>query len=352
MEQALQLGNKAEPIYRDLLRKISSGELQPNRRMPTEQETADEYGVSRMTARKALQCLAEEGLIERRQGAGSFVAAQENDQATNKVVSIMYGQDMSRLPAIHDRVMRQGFILSFFSQYRTHWDPDLEALFLRQVAKQQHQALLAFCSPILHDNKHNEPLLREIEAAGVRVIHYHPFSLELPEQSYLMPDFAKAGYLAAVRLLMSGRRPAYFACMEHDGPAFHLMRQGFMEALRALGELDGDESRHFLEIPEYLEDPAHWAEAPVEKGAGIACGGYDRTRLVAEALQRDNLRLPEDVGLVAIEDPVECTPPVDSVDRVDFGGSQILNRVIDLATAPQFDGIHELIAPRLIKGDQ
>jgi GntR family transcriptional regulator len=41
--------------------------------LPTEQTLCDQFGVSRITVRRALADLAEQGYIERRQGVGSFV---------------------------------------------------------------------------------------------------------------------------------------------------------------------------------------------------------------------------------------------------------------------------------------
>lgn len=41
--------------------------------LPTEVEVAEQFGVSRMTARKAFENLVHAGLIDRRKGAGSFV---------------------------------------------------------------------------------------------------------------------------------------------------------------------------------------------------------------------------------------------------------------------------------------
>jgi GntR family transcriptional regulator len=66
------------PLYyqlENLLReKILSGAFAAGDRLPTESELIQQYGVSRITVRQALTALAEEGLIERQQGRGTFVA--------------------------------------------------------------------------------------------------------------------------------------------------------------------------------------------------------------------------------------------------------------------------------------
>ncbi len=70
--------SKRVPLYyqlENLLReKIVSGKVAVGDRLPTESELIEQYGVSRITVRQALTTLAEEGLIERRQGRGTFVA--------------------------------------------------------------------------------------------------------------------------------------------------------------------------------------------------------------------------------------------------------------------------------------
>ncbi|MGC5170107.1 GntR family transcriptional regulator [Microbacterium sp. DT81.1] len=44
--------------------------------LPSEAELATQFGVSRMTARQAVQNLASEGLVRRRRGSGTFIAPQ------------------------------------------------------------------------------------------------------------------------------------------------------------------------------------------------------------------------------------------------------------------------------------
>ena len=69
---------QAIPRYRQLkeliIRQISSGELRPRDRVPSENELVDATGVSRMTANRALRELGDEGYVERVAGVGTFVA--------------------------------------------------------------------------------------------------------------------------------------------------------------------------------------------------------------------------------------------------------------------------------------
>lgn len=62
-------------IKQHLLDKIESGEWPEYSTVPSENALAAEFCVSRMTARRALQELAEQGIIVRNQGARSSVAS-------------------------------------------------------------------------------------------------------------------------------------------------------------------------------------------------------------------------------------------------------------------------------------
>jgi len=68
----------ATPLWRqlaDILRaRIQSGELPAGRIMPSENTLSQEYELARGTVVKALDALEREGLIERIQGRGTFVA--------------------------------------------------------------------------------------------------------------------------------------------------------------------------------------------------------------------------------------------------------------------------------------
>ncbi|MCE7030630.1 GntR family transcriptional regulator [Jiella avicenniae] len=72
---------KALRVYLHLKDRILSGTLASAARMPSEPDLAIEHGVSRVTIRGALERLAEEGLVERRPGSGTYVRAASRSGA-------------------------------------------------------------------------------------------------------------------------------------------------------------------------------------------------------------------------------------------------------------------------------
>jgi GntR family transcriptional regulator len=89
--------NAATPLYiqiKDLLRsEIESGRFAVGDRLPSERELSETYGVSRMTARQALQLLQQDGLTQRQVGKGTYVARPQIDQDLRELTS--FTQDMT-----------------------------------------------------------------------------------------------------------------------------------------------------------------------------------------------------------------------------------------------------------------
>ena len=73
-------GQDHAPLYKQLQRvlrdAIQKKVLLPDDALPAERDMAEEFSISRITVRKALDGLVGEGLLTRRQGAGTFVAAR------------------------------------------------------------------------------------------------------------------------------------------------------------------------------------------------------------------------------------------------------------------------------------
>ena len=75
-------------IADELRRRVESGDLGAGALLPSESELSAAYGVSRVTVRKALDLLRDEGLIDARQGFGWFVAADPLRQSLGRLGTI------------------------------------------------------------------------------------------------------------------------------------------------------------------------------------------------------------------------------------------------------------------------
>jgi GntR family transcriptional regulator len=73
---------------------ILSGKLAPEAKIQSERDYSEDLGVSRMTVRKALTELVNEGLLERRHGSGTYVAKPRVTYESQEMV--YYVQAMSR----------------------------------------------------------------------------------------------------------------------------------------------------------------------------------------------------------------------------------------------------------------
>jgi len=73
-------GEDRQPLYQQLQRAlraaIDKNILAPDDALPAERDLAEDFEVSRITVRKALDGLVGEGLLTRRHGAGTFVAGR------------------------------------------------------------------------------------------------------------------------------------------------------------------------------------------------------------------------------------------------------------------------------------
>jgi len=97
------------PLYRQIKRTIAdpilSGQLTPGTRLPSEDAFTRMFGTSRMTVNRALQMLADDGLISRHRRNGTFVAAQVAEHAIMELRDI--AEEVRDLGAVYDYQLLQ-----------------------------------------------------------------------------------------------------------------------------------------------------------------------------------------------------------------------------------------------------
>ncbi|MFZ4540146.1 GntR family transcriptional regulator [Propionivibrio sp.] len=73
LHNTFQVPRISDAVASALERRILEGSLKPGDRLPPERELAIELGVSRPSLREAIQKLASKGLVQSRQGGGTYV---------------------------------------------------------------------------------------------------------------------------------------------------------------------------------------------------------------------------------------------------------------------------------------
>jgi len=89
LERSLPISDQLQDILRE---RIRSGEYPPGSQFPSESVIAEEFGVSRVTVRRACGSLVNNGLLARRWGVGTFVSKLA--QITNPINQIIEFQEL------------------------------------------------------------------------------------------------------------------------------------------------------------------------------------------------------------------------------------------------------------------
>jgi GntR family transcriptional regulator of arabinose operon len=144
-------------IRQYIIDNIQQKKWRPNDKIPSENELAEKFGVSRITVKKALDTLVEEGVIYRIQGRGSFVSEEKGSKTIiyqNKFLKNTSGLVACIVPRLN-------------SQFTTIIVSEIEKLLT------QHGYHVIFCQT--HDSQKLEmQILKEVLRLGVDGIIIYP----------------------------------------------------------------------------------------------------------------------------------------------------------------------------------
>lgn len=211
-QTGLPEGGKARRVYLLLRDEMSSGALRPGKTLPGEQRLAEQFGVSRVTVRRALDALDADGLIDRRAGSGTTVRSRE-DAPIGVAVDFA-----TLLPQLVDMGQRTSARLMSFS-YCEPPQPVAEAMKLgpdvrvqaavriRLMDKQPFSHLTTYVPEKIAANYTEAdlattPLFRLLERSGVQVSDAH----QSVTATLASPDVAEALGVSVGSALLSLRR--------------------------------------------------------------------------------------------------------------------------------------------------
>lgn len=210
VRSGLPEGGKARRVYLLLRDDITSGVHGADSLLPGEQKLAEQYGVSRVTVRRALDALEADGLVTRRAGSGTRISGAGDGAA-------MAADMTSLIPQIVEMGRHSARLLSF--SYGAAPEPVARAMGLSAGARVQtaERVRLADGQAFSHLTTHvpediasnyseadlaNTPLYQLLERSGVRVETAH----QTVSATLAAPDVAEALDLSTGSALLWLRR--------------------------------------------------------------------------------------------------------------------------------------------------
>ena len=191
--KSIRKNNVTETVYGQMKDAIVSGEWEAGKKIPSENELASIMGVSRISIRAAIQRLASIGLIESRQGEGTFVCELNGTQQLKSLIPVMALTKTDLRNVLELRMVVEGKTASLAAErcsdevlrelkdiYRRHSESasiedaaSLDFSFHYTIAKATGNLLIEQVFSILYDT-YSKAFHEIVEAMGKeRALHFH-----------------------------------------------------------------------------------------------------------------------------------------------------------------------------------
>ncbi|WP_256256143.1 GntR family transcriptional regulator [Paenibacillus sp. BC26] len=203
-----------KPLYSQILgvlrERISQGEYVTGQQLPTELELAEQFGVSRITSKRALIELEREGLIYRRRGSGSFVKKQDEARPetevreaapSSRIVSMILPfvtahNTLEHMQGAAKYVESKGYYLSI---HNSDWSSERERELLHSLPKRGTSGIILY------------PVSTQKNLDVVHALHLSEYPIVTVDQYYNLLTMGSAvsdnyagGYQAASKLIELG----------------------------------------------------------------------------------------------------------------------------------------------------
>ena len=287
--------------------RIRSGQLRPGDRVESENQLSAVFGLSRQTARHALEVLVEQGLLQRVKGSGTYVreglgADPARGELSHTVTIVSTYVDSYIFPRILQSMIRvleeAGFgvkVMLTNNQLETE-----RRLLLRFLEEGSWDPLIV--EPVMSGLPNpNLSCYREIWDRRIPVLFFHRYYPELPIPHISMND-VEAGKLAARYLIEQGHRQIGGVFKRDDGQGIRRY-QGFLEAVCQAG-LPIREDRICWYDTRELKDGLEknpWILERLSECSACVCYNDQAGHILTGICRQAGIRIPEDLSIVSFD---------------------------------------------------
>ena len=326
-------GKKYMSLMEELKSKILSGEIRPGAKLPSENELAQEYEISRHTVRKALAILVTDGYITTKHGKGTFCSDRMAHRKNSKNIAVVttYISDyiFPRLIQGMDRVLtEQGYSIMLKNTGNSR---QKEAQCLEDILTKDVDGL------IIEPSKsqilcRNMPLYEQLDRMGIPYVFIQGSYLQMKNKPTILLDDAKGAYLLTKYLIDTGHRQiaGVFKADDSQGAERH---KGYVKALQEAGM-------------SYQPELVVWFHTEDRKVKPAV--------MVQMMLERIGKKVPEDLSVTGYDDsmiartgPVELTTVSHPQEKLGEMAAELLLELLH-GIPPEESRVLRLIEPELV----
>ncbi|MDI4644068.1 GntR family transcriptional regulator [Cohnella hashimotonis] len=303
---------KYQRLKEEIVSWIAGGKYRPGDKLPSENELAEQFGLSRQTVRQSIGELVSEGWLSREQGKGTFVAKLQGDRrgpGANRMVGLIttHISDYifpSIVRGVEAALKEKGYRLLLSS---TEGSKEKERESLETMLTQGVCGLIVEPTKSAEGNPNYETFMA-LEYHGIPMLMINEQYPDLDWPCVKVDDEA-GGFLATEHLLAAGHRAIAGLFKTDDLQGVQRMK-GFVQAhrerrLSVPPELlvryrtENRASRPHEALRELLSRP--------EPPTAIVCYNDQLAVSLLDVIREAGLRVPEDLSIVGYDDSFLAT---------------------------------------------
>ena len=280
-------------------------------RLPGEQALCDNYHCSRETVRHALELLAEEGLILRMHGSGTYLSG---DPARGRRIAVVTSSlDTYLYPQLYRDLERvfsaQGFSVEAYASGNRVIEE--RAVLERLLSDPPAGILLEGAKTALPSP--NLDLLTRIETLRSPLVFLHA-GFPVPEAAPCVQDDNAGGAKLLTRYLLDRGHREIAAVLKSDDRQGHERYEGFISTLLKAGCTVREERIFWFDTVQreaLIAGRDEWMYAFIRRRlpgcTAVLCYNDEIAYPMIHCLRAEGLRVPEDMAVVSFDNSHYCT---------------------------------------------
>lgn len=294
---------KHEIIEKHYINLIEQNMVSAGDQLPSENEIANQFKVSRHTVRQALTYLVQEGWIYKERGKGSFFSNKKNGEVKKNVaVLTTYISDYifpKIISGIEEELRKKGYNLLLFNSNN---DIHNERVCFENIINQDIAGLIVEPAQSTINNLHHDSI-KKLEKKNIKYIAINA-NCDEENSAYIVVDDEQGGYKLTNYLLELGHR-SIAALFKADDLQGEKRRRGYVKALNEynlsfdkniVGEYITDNQEMYID--QFTKKILSLEERPT----AIVCYNDKVALKVIDNCRKEGIKIPKDLSIVSFDD--------------------------------------------------